>query len=232
MKKILISFLSLSSILFVNAQTGSSDGDYKQYSGAKSLEVQFAPLGGSPISIGGLRFRTFTSSNSAIRLNAFLGINSNTDKRTEVDANGDDVILKDRTSSFTIQLKPGIERHFAGTSRLSPYYGAEGIIGYKSSSVKAETFDTDGSTVISNKTKNPGNDGYFRLGANAILGADYYFSKSIYLGTEVGFGMQFSLKHDAEFVPADGDETILSEGGSTFNFGPNAVGQIRLGFLF
>lgn len=231
MKKPILSFLLVVTVLVAFAQTDTDDS-YKQYAGAKSLEVQFAPLGGTPISIGGLRFRSFTTANSAWRLNAFLGFNNITNKNNVNDANGDEVTLKNVTSAFTLNISPGIETHFPGTKRLSPYYGVEAILGFRSRTDKAETFDIDGTTVITNKTKNQGNDGYFRLGTNALLGADFYFSKNIYLGTEVGLGLQLTRQFDDVYVPDSGDEVTNSEGGSNFSFGPSAVGQIRLGFLF
>lgn len=230
MKKISLVVLAMCAVVLVNAQVESGTG-YKHYAGARNLEVQFAPLGGTPISIGGLKFRSFSTDDSALRLNVFLGISNDTDKRTETDSNGDDVTLKNANSSFSIQVKPGFENHFAGTERLSPYYGVEGVIGFRTSSAKTETLAAD-DDILTTKNKNPNNDGYFRLGANAILGADYYFAKSIYLGTEVGFGFQFDLEHDDVVVPDDGDDITNSEGGVLFNFGPNVVGQIRLGFLF
>lgn len=231
MKKILFSVLSSFLVFGVVAQS-ETETLFKQYSGARSVEVQFAPFGGAPVSIGGLRFRSFTSENSAWRINGFIGISSNRDNTEEVDGNGDEVILKDVTSSFTIDLRPGIEFHFAGTNRLSPYYGGEGIIGFRSSTQKTEDLDADNTTVIMNKRKNSGNDGYFRLGANAILGADFYVAKSVYLGTEIGFGLRFDLEHDDVLIPENGDESTIAFGGTNFTLGPNVQAQIRLGFLF
>lgn len=215
------------------AQRGQSDTTgYKQYTGARSFEVQFAPLGGTPVSIGGLRFRSFSSPQSAWRLNAFMGITTDRDNTEVTDGNGDEVILKDVNSSFTIDFRPGMELHLPGTDRLSPYYGGEGIIGFRSTRQKVETLDDDGTTIVLNKTKNPGNDGYFRLGANAFLGADFYLARNVYLGTEVAFGLHLDIQHDEVFVPDDGEETVNGIGGTHFQFGPNVMGQLRLGFLF
>lgn len=231
MKKITFAIFAFCAILGVQAQIDESN-QIKQFTGANNLEVQLAPLGGSPISIGGLRFRSFTSETSAFRLNAFLGGTNDTDKASVANAEGDDVILKSANSSLTIDLRPGIETHFAGTKRLSPYYGGEAVIGFKSSKNSVETFDADGTTVITNKVRNPDNNGYFRLGLNAILGADFYVARHLYLGTEVGFGLLWTIESDEVSVPNEGDTSVLTEGGTTFNLGPNAVGQIRLGFLF
>lgn len=231
MKKSIFTLVAFCFVFFADAQTNDTK-QYKQFAGAKNLEVLFAPLGGSPISIGGLKFRTFTSESMAYRANVFLGFSSDSDKAMVTNADGDEVALNTSSSSFTINLRPGVEYHFAGTNRLSPYYGFEGVIGYRSSGSSAETFGADGVEVIKNKVRNPGNDGYFRLGVNALLGADYYVAKNLYLGTEVGFGFQFDIENDHVSVPATGDETTISEGGTSFDFGPNAVGQIRLGFLF
>jgi hypothetical protein len=45
----------------------------KQTGGEKNLEVAFAPLGGNPVSMSGIRLRLFNSEASAIRIGLFLG---------------------------------------------------------------------------------------------------------------------------------------------------------------
>ena len=66
MKKVILSMaVALACVTGANAQ--------KQAGGEKNLEVQFAPLSESPVSISGIRLRIFNSESSAIRLGVNLG---------------------------------------------------------------------------------------------------------------------------------------------------------------
>jgi hypothetical protein len=63
MKKIIFSLaVALLTVTGANAQ--------KQEGGEHNLEVQFAPLGGSPISVNGIRYRMFLSESGALRVNS------------------------------------------------------------------------------------------------------------------------------------------------------------------
>ena len=126
MKKILIIAL-----LSIGISSAFAQDSFKPADGAKNIELQFAPLGGSPISISGLRLRMFNG-NSAIRANIFVGYNK---KSTIASAKGDTgkTDLTTSNSSFEIGIRPGYEIHMAGTKNLSPYVGAEIDFGMKSS---------------------------------------------------------------------------------------------------
>lgn len=210
MKLSIVSLLSL--VIFYSA--GAQNDDIKGVAGDWSAEVNLAPWGSNPIRISGIRLRKFKES-SAIRLIVF------TSHLTEKP-------VEDFTRSYTeISLKPGIEKHFAGTDRLSPYIGGEVEIAFKTS--RAEFTGGTSSFELQGGWDEFGTEqGYFRLGANFIIGCDYYFAKSLYLGTEFGFG--FSHLKSSDLKSDALAETI--EGGTTFQVGPNANSSIRLGFLF
>ena len=76
MKKILI---IAAAALFIGS-TASAQDVMKQTGGEQNLEFLFAPLGGSPIGINGIKYRSFTSATTAWRASVFLGLNSETDK--------------------------------------------------------------------------------------------------------------------------------------------------------
>ncbi|OFY64547.1 MAG: hypothetical protein A3H98_01105 [Bacteroidetes bacterium RIFCSPLOWO2_02_FULL_36_8] len=199
----------------------------KPGSGDKSIELQFAPLSGSPVGINGLQFRMF-SGTSAYRANLFIGMTS--EGKVHYDDNSTDSLkLEDTESSFTFGLTPGIEFHMAGTDRLSPYCGVVVDFGMKTSTSKTQTK----SKKIDTMTET-GKDGWLRIGLNAPCGFDWYFTKHAYLGAELGFGFAMTSKStikrstDAEGAVAPRDE----EQGSTLNFGPNVNGQLRLGWIF
>ena len=142
MKKIVL--IALGACMFV----ATANAQEKQTGGEKNLQVLFAPLGGSPISLngGGISFRKFNATGtSSWRLNVFIGLNSKTDVVGQpVDtgsfSTGGGVPEADKkTSGMTISIRPGYEKHFAGTERLSPYIGAEVAFSMTTATVKTDT---------------------------------------------------------------------------------------------
>lgn len=228
MKKILL--IALGAGLFVVPAQAQ-----KQAGGEKNLEVHFAPLGGSPISIDGIRFRKFNAAgNSAWRVNLFIGLNSEEEITQQANATTTPATpeLTKKSSGMTIGLSPGYEKHMAGTANLSPYWGVELAFTLASSNVdelKNDPGNPGGTYTDTDKNK----DGYTSIGLNIVAGCDFYFSKSIYLGAELGWGFATMMKADEEMSSTlAGSTTVTNKQGSTFNLGPNNVGQIRLGFLF
>ena len=227
MKKVLI---IAAAALFIGSAANAQDV-MKQTGGEKNLEVLFAPLGGSPIGINGIKYRSFTSATTAWRATVFLGFSTTTDKTLGGGEDFEDE-LKFTDSNFDISIRPGIEKHFVGTDRLSPYYGAEAIVGFGTMSSKEDQthgVDNDVETV------KVSSQGMLTLGVNGIAGVDFYFADNIYLGAELGFGIAYEMEFEekVESLDADGDiQSAEVPGGSSFNVGPNVVGAIRLGFLF
>ncbi len=214
---------------FANAQD-----IYKQTGGEQNIEFLFAPLGGSPIGINGIRYRKFTSATTAYRAEVFLGYNSQTTISTGNGSDGN-IDLKTTNSEFDISIAPGIERHFPGTDRLSPYVGGVVLVGFGRSGTSREAIVLNTAEDI--ETLKASN-GSITFGANAVCGMDYYFADNIYIGAELGFGIAFTSeldsKSDAIVYRVDGYDVVTSEvpNGSSFGIGPNVVAQIRVGFLF
>lgn len=209
--------------------------------GAKNLELMVAPLGGSPITMAGIKYRSFSSANSAMRLGIFLGFDNKTTILQDEDSEAKALELKKKEGSFTIGVQPGIEKHLTGTERLSPYFGGYLDLNFTSKSKKEETqlnLNGDRREVGYDKTTS----GSLGIGLNAVAGFDYYIAKSLYLGTELGFGVATTMpmKSKSESVVAnadnDGTKTNSTDGKkdnvSKFQVGPNVVGQLRLGWLF
>jgi opacity protein-like surface antigen len=244
MKKVILFFaLALATATGVYAQ--------KQTGGEKNLEVQFAPLGGSPVSISGIRMRMFNSESSAIRIGLFLG--GTTDKEISAQpgtAGGDpdapELVNTDKT--FSVSLRPGYEKHFAGTDRLSPYVGAELLFTLSRETSIEEAWSTnsftdpDARVLWETTTK----DGSTTFGVNLVAGTDFYFADNIYLGAELGFGFASTSEADTETEVSDTDAFRIANGipqdddvefdpvlnGSSSGWGPNFQGTIRLGWLF
>jgi hypothetical protein len=224
MKKALFSIAILVAAASVNAQ------DFKQSAGMKNLELQFTPLGGTPLGISGLRYRQFTSNTMAIRANVFLGYMSKSTITQDANtANGaNDKELKDSESSFEFNLRPGFESHFEGTDRLSPYVGAELDLNFRRTSGVSQSQPASDIVEVTSTNK----DGAFRFGLNGLAGFDYYFAKHLYFGAELGFGLSYTSPFKT--VTKSGSVSIESKEGkdAMLNFGPNVNSAIRIGFLF
>ena len=144
--------------------------------------------------------------------------------------------LTKKESTITIALQPGIEKHLTGTDRLSPYFGGYLDLSFSSKNKKTET-QLPNNKVGYDETKG----GDLGFGLNAVAGFDYYFAQSLYLGTELGFGvaatMPMANKTESLGLNADGNETTTSgdskqDNVNSIQLGPNVVGQLRLGWLF
>lgn len=238
-------------ILFFAVALVSATGAFaqKQTGGEKNLEVQFAPLGGNPMSISGIRLRMFNSESSAIRLGLFLG--GTTDKKVtaqpeQLGNNSPELITTKGTFDFAI--RPGYEKHFEGTDRLSPYVGAELLFALSRSTEEVENWSANNFSDLSKRAlwTETTKSGSTTIGVNLVAGADFYFAESLYLGAEIGFGFQNKNEGDGTFEVSDLDAYKLANGipqnttvdfkptlnGSRSGWGPNVVGQIRLGWLF
>lgn len=233
--------------------TGIDVQAQKQIGGDKNLEFQFAPLGGNPISISGIRFRTFLDESSAFRVNFFVG--SSTDKTVSFQEG--ELSFEDPTSpilysydrSFDLTIRPGYEIHFDGTDRLSPYVGAELDFGIGRTSTEDEAWGPNDVDNIGQDDKNvvwttTNKDGFTRFGLNLLAGFDFYFADNLYLGAEMGFGFSNTSMADSTVETSDltaynlvntgdpeADLPAAIVNGSTFNVGPTVNGLIRLGFL-
>lgn len=232
------------SILFVAAAVAAlfatevSAQDYKPLAGDNTLEVQFAPMGNTPISMGGIRYRRFIADKTALRATVFVGYNTSSTITQQADANANLLELKDRERAFEIGIRPGIEKHLEGTERLSPYFGAE--IDFAIRSTKNRSERQVGVDEVETYTQTNGDyaagtaDGFTRFGLNGVFGADYYVAEKLYIGAELGFG--FSVVRDAKIKEADTAEGFTAgddiKGGGSFTLAPNVLAQLRLGVAF
>lgn len=214
-KKIFFIALALTATtsMFAQKQTGDE----------KNLEVQFAPLGGSPVSISGIRFRMFNSENTAIRVGLNLGGSSTTTVNSQpAEDNSTGTIvsipeLYDTDKSSTIALRVGYEKHFDGTDRLSPYIGADLSFGIGRNSFEREYFGPNTENQANNNEVNnfatwtmTRKEGSTTFGINAVAGFDFYFTDALYLGAEIGFGFQSSKLKDVEVEVSDESAYIFT----------------------
>jgi opacity protein-like surface antigen len=177
MKKVLvIAVMTACMFSLVSAQE-----KYKPVAGDFSLEVGFAPFGSTIINDGALAGFFHFSDNVALRIGLGFGVGS------EFKSNGEtgDKLQSYRESNFRVRLEPGIVYSFKGTPRLSPYFGVGIGIGFATHSEKTEAGYT---TKVSNTYENDG----ISLGLGIGTGFNYYIAKNLYLGAEVGLGLDFT----------------------------------------
>ena len=243
MKKFIVLSLCILAFTFAKSQdlidSEEISNDFKQNSGDKNLELQFDPgaifnasNGNNVFSNGvGIRFRLFPSESLAYRLN--LNINYTNSTTVTQDAGTNILELKDKNSEIGAFLKPGIEKHFLGTKRLSPYIGAEAIIGYNTSTQKSE-YEV-GTDVYEDKFKNANVDDGITVGIAAVAGADFYIAKKLYLGLELNYGLYYFMASAVKYSTTEPNiDDIESKLGNTntLSFSPGAMGVFRIGFLF
>jgi hypothetical protein len=193
-------------------------GGIKPTTGEITGEVQLSLTDGSTVGLNQLRGRYFMNPSTALR--ASFTLNSYTDTN-------DDKIRK----STYVAIAPGIEKHFAGTERLSPYVGAElrlskQFVSFESDEVEIEgAWDGSGNQFVNNRN-------YFGLGLGLVAGADYYFAKHVYLGVEFGYGFSYNTYGDVEVNQKNGPDFTIDTDQSGFSLGSTVNSGLRLGFVF
>ncbi|MCF8254915.1 MAG: hypothetical protein K9H61_12730 [Bacteroidia bacterium] len=223
------------------ALAGSFAFAQKPSAGNKTAEVNLNfQTGTSAISYNlpaELRLRYFLADNSALRIR--FGLASGTDKSSVKSVSGDVTSDITNKTGFGLTLTPGYEMHFEGTSKLSPYAGAQlGIsLGGKMSTEvtnSAVSNPTSGDVVKDNSFKTTSGS-VFGLNLGLMMGADYYIADGVYVGAEFGLGL-FGMTSVGE-----GETTVKIGGNSVTNkttksssnnlFGVS-TGGVRLGFVF
>lgn len=222
--------------------------DFKPTSGMKTLELQAASpfAAGRPFSIDNIRLRYFIADDLAVRIQFGIFVDNERNVETVNDPTSTSnpqaqIELVDRERLLNINIKPGIEKHFEGTDRLSPYLGAEIDFAIQSASSVDEAIGNGSSantisTVTERGRDTRGNDGFTRIGLNLVAGADYYITKNIYLGAEIGWGLQntslATIKVEREgFDPAPPAAPDVNRGGN-LQVGTNFIGAFRFGWAF
>ncbi len=216
MKKAIL-FIALVATTVVGAQAQKFRG------GEKNLEVEFNPFGGSPIGMNGIRFRMFNSESSAIRVGFNIGGTNDNQVYSQQDktegSDGATVILPELNQSqqtFNFAIRPGYEKHFAGTDRLSPYVGAELMYAMSSSTMTRE-FHNANNADDQSKPENwqtwdmTVKNGSSTFGLNALAGVDFYFVDNFYLGAEINLGFHNTSYKDRETTAGNEDAWKYSE---------------------
>ncbi|MCK4661623.1 MAG: hypothetical protein KAT68_02055 [Bacteroidales bacterium] len=245
MKKTILILLNVISFSFL---TIAQEIDVlKPTSNDVSFEVSFYPNNSiAPINLNYLRGRYFMNDKIAIRMGIDLAnkkqkteyVNNYTHDGNPIDVNND----IQECSCFLIGIHPGIELHLSNSKRLSPYIGVEISYITKSSNEDYEDYyveyDAGSYTILSEKTKYEGawmgnfQRAYSKFGVNALLGTDFYVTKHLYLGFEIGIGLLSCTNNEITKKVDDDDKDVVVPESKYSDFGVNVNNAIRLGFWF
>ncbi|MDR1455445.1 MAG: hypothetical protein LBJ01_07335 [Tannerella sp.] len=199
----------------------------KPEKGALLLEAGLAPFADESVQLreGQLRAVYMTSEKIGLRVGlGFLSEFASNDNGLT----GDNW-AKSSGSATQLSFTPGLVRFFEGTDKLSPYIGAELILGTESNK---STSEADDFKQVETNSGGPLN----RYGLGAFSGFNYYFAKNLYAGVEINVSLQgHSVKRGKTETTIDGaKETIEPPKDRTRNgeFKTACYPLIRLGWSF
>lgn len=226
----------------------------KPTKGSIVTELNFNPFKGNLSlnnALNQIKVRYFITSDIAVR----LGFNASKKDSTSNINNPygtQSISIKNERESTLIGLNLGVEKHFKGTKRLSPYVAADVSISSKSAS--QEINDNGSTTSIKNGWLEtiyiPNNPNYYtsqlqenaytRYGINLIAGFDFYIAKDFFFGYEFNFNLS---KTDYKNISAKVTGTNANTGQPSTNyndtgkksastFGPTLINGVRIGYSF
>lgn len=238
MKKTFLLFGLSALVLTANAQVNDEFKTFKPIKGDVTTELGLA--GGlnnanftlNEGSSGLLRFRYFAKEKLAFRLGVNVSASSETSKvygtGTDLNKEGEKT-----ESSVGFLLNLGIEKHFGGTPRLSPYVAGDVLFGIMGESTKLD--NSNGTNYVSQFSSEITGPGNFSFGVRGVVGADYYIAKHVYIGAEAGLGLLNSVAGKIKTKITNGSTTTTVEtksAGSSFELTPSVITGIRIGFVF
>ncbi len=230
-------------------QVAPDDDSFKARGGRLATELNVNPFQGSLSlnnAVNQIKVRYFVSDGVALRL-AFTASTLKNDVNRSVPYSQNPIRQDQSRRTTTAGVNLGLERHFRGTRRLSPYVGAEVTFTSKSSS---EEIKTDFSTTKIKGAWQSGlgtsgveyvERGFTRYGLNVVSGFDFYMARHFYLGYEFAFGLASTRYKDVDVntlytsnpppINPGGSSTLKSDEKS-FTAGPALLNGIRIGYVF
>ncbi|MGB3466921.1 MAG: hypothetical protein WBA74_16695 [Cyclobacteriaceae bacterium] len=187
-------------------------------SGDVLIEITGTPFEGSSLlNFGAFRTRLFVSDKIVPRLGLTYSVN-NTQTSPDVATN---------FSQYSVM--PGVELHLTNEGAFRSYAALDIVIGQRFASLESINGPSvDGSTqipTVDNQTLRTTSRGYFQIGGNLSLGAEYHFGSRFYIGTEIGFNYVRTMYSD---VSVDGE--LYQEGTSANSGSLNTTNTFRIGF--
>lgn len=189
-----------------------------------------------------VKFRYFTSDRSALRIGFTVDAKKLVDDASNVYGTNPTNYSDTRTSTL-IGINFGIEHHFRGTKRLSPYIGGELTFGIKSSKHVKENSGLTTTIKGAWQTTEYYSSGYsysaytaerafVSYGLNMIMGFDFYVARKLFIGYEMQFGFTRKSFSDLEITGSGSTSTTPDYDSSEFSFGPRIINGIRVGYVF
>jgi hypothetical protein len=180
-----------------------------------------------------LRFRYFTEEKTAVRLG--FNLSSNKETANAYGANGETGNVKRSETSFLLNV--GLEKHFTGTERLSTYVGGDVLFGYgnQKDSYSNSNNNFGNPTFVNNVSGEIKGPSTLGIGLRAVAGADYYFTKKVFLGVEGGFGFLYQKDGKTTTSTTVGGNTTTNtfeSAGNSFSIEPSVITGVRIGFVF
>lgn len=232
MKKLVLAIAAISIVSVAQAQENTVNTFKPQ---AKEVTAELGLAGGllntnSYLADGGLlKGRYFLTNQSALRFGVSIVAENEKENFYRGTSSAKGVFSETTTN---VDLSIGYEKHFNGTSRLSPYVGADLMLGF--GSMKEKGTDTDG-MVYDDEYSFETKASAFRWGLRGVVGADYYFVKNVYVGVEAGLGFFHTIQGKSSSETTISGVTTSVEydsPGSSFEFNPSVTTGVRLGFVF
>lgn len=177
-----------------------------------------------------IRLRYFLQDNIAVRATIGLDNYKKVENHYELANNGGSV-GEEITKNNGWNAAVGVEYHFSGTDRLSPYAGLD--IKFGGGNNAADWTNYDGFGYNTDYTRaDEAKTGMF--GVNLVAGTDYYFAENFYLGLELGLGFSsYSTKEGISTITTGGVTTESKTADfKEATLGNNVVGTFRLGWRF
>lgn len=148
--------------------------------------------GSSPISFDApsLRLRRFIKDDLAFRALVAVSTFSNTDQ--VYDQGNRSNFGTTTQSNWNFNVGVGAEKHIKSTDKLSVYVGAQAMFAAGGGSFKG-TNTANGFTYVSGGEFKNSISGGYGFGLMGVFGADYYFTKNVYVGSEISFGYTYQF---------------------------------------
>ncbi len=233
MKKVLLTVTFVCLAFLSYSLDTTSNRQFKPMKGTFTTQVGFALITNAPNVLSmGLNGRYFIKNKLAIRLTLMV----NKDKQVEnfdefPDGTGGSGKF---TSDMMInQLFLGVEKHFRGTSRLSPFIGLE--VGYGAGKLKETGENSNGNSYMPAYSEESTMK-ISQINSGAFLGFDYWITHGLYLGIEYSFFGHFAFKENRSSKTMTQLGTTVTEYTPEFKANGfttvNAVPFLRLGWTF
>lgn len=186
MKKVIIAAIAL----VAAATPAMAQESYAPEAGDFSIELQFNPFSDNfnTFKLERLQGTYMLSEKDGLRFGFGLGVHSNKNTADEESDN----FTSSKYGDFSINL--GYERHFYNYGRVDLYAGAEVIYKHRWAGSKEEVYDADNNWVSTSETINyinGGNKAGNDFGFNVFTGINFSVYKGLYVGAELGLGLEF-----------------------------------------